>query len=92
MHGSQLADDAVLDLNACLDYNCRIGKSAIVTPGSAVHYDTEIPADCIVEGVPAKIVKRNITDDDRRALMGLVPADWVRYQGERVERRIDGGR
>jgi UDP-N-acetylglucosamine acyltransferase len=90
MHGSQLADDAVLDLNACLDYNCRIGKGAIVAPGSAVQYDTEIPDDCIVEGVPAKIVKRNITDDDRRELMGLVPAEWVRYHGERAEERING--
>ena len=88
MHGSQLGDGAVLDLNACLDYNCRIGKGAVVTNGSAVQYDTVVPDNCIVEGVPAKVVKKNITDDDRRERMGLVPSEWVRYAGEQTERKI----
>jgi len=88
MHGSQLGDGAVLDLNACLDYKCRIGKGSIVTNGSAVHFDTVIPDNCVVEGVPAQIIRRNITDDDRRARMGLVPSEWVRYAGEQGEKRI----
>lgn len=88
MHGSQLGDGAVLDLNACLDYNCTIGKGSIVTNGTAVHFGTVIPDNCIVEGVPARIIKENITDDDRRALMGLLPSDWVRYAGEQTEKRI----
>jgi len=88
MHGSQLGDDAVLDLNACLDYNCRIGKGSIVTNGSAVPLDTVIPDNCIVEGVPARIIRENVTDEDRRARMGLLPADWVRYSGEQTEKRI----
>jgi len=88
MHGSQLGDDVVLDLNACLGYNCRIGKGSIVTNGSAVLLDTVIPDNCIVEGVPARIIKENINDEDRRARMGLLPADWVRYSGEQTEKRI----
>ena len=88
MHGSQLADDAVLDINACLDYNCHLGKGAIVTNGSAVRYNSVIPENCVAEGVPARIIKVNISDDDRRARMGLVPAEWVRYAGERNEERI----
>lgn len=88
MHGSQLGEGAVLDLNACLDYNCRIGKGAIVTNGSAVRFNTVVPDNCIVEGVPAKIVKENITDEDRLQLMGLIPREWVRYAGLQQEKRI----
>ena len=40
-----------------------------------------MPDNCVAEGVPAKIVRENITDDDRRELMGLVPREWVRYAG-----------
>jgi len=90
MHGSRLEDGAVLDLNACLDYNCRIGKGSIVTNGSALHCDTVIPENCMVEGVPGKIIKRNITDDDRRERMGLVPAEWVKYAGQKYEIRMKG--
>jgi len=92
MHGSQMADRAVLDINACLDYNCRLGKGSLVTNGSAVHFDTIIPDNSLVEGVPAKVVKGNITDDDRRQRMGLVPAEWVRYAGEQTEKQIREGK
>lgn len=88
MHGSQLADGAIVDINACLDYNCRIGKGSIVANGSAVHYNTVVPDNCIVEGVPARIVKENITDADRLAKMGLLPSAWVKYAGEQQEKRI----
>jgi carbonic anhydrase/acetyltransferase-like protein (isoleucine patch superfamily) len=91
MHGSQMGDGAVLDLNACLDYNSRLGKGALVTNGSAVHYDTAVPENCMVEGVPAKVIKENITDDDRVERMGLLPAAWVKYAGEQTEARIRNG-
>ena len=92
MHGARMGDRSVLDLNACLDYNCRLGKGALVTNGSAVHYDTVVPDNCMVEGVPAKVVKENITDDDRRERMGLVPAEWVRFAGEQTEKQIREGK
>ncbi len=92
MHGARMGDRSVLDLNACLDYNCRLGKGALVTNGSAVHYDTVVPDNCMVEGVPAKVVKENITDDDRRERMGLVPAEWVRFAGEQTEKQIHEGK
>ncbi len=92
MHGSQMGDGAVLDLNACLDYNVRLGKGALVTNGSSVHYDTVVPDNCMVEGVPAKVIKENITDDDRRDRMGLVPSEWVKFAGEQTEARIRSGK
>ncbi len=88
MHGCQLADDVVVGLNACLDYNCRIGKGALICNGTALRYDTVIPENCMVEGVPGTVVRQDINDDDRRRLMGLVPAEWVKYAGEQQEQRI----
>lgn len=88
MHGSQLEDGAVLDINACLDYNCHLGKDCLVCNGSALHFDSVVPASAMVEGVPGKVIKQNITDDDRRARMGLVPREWVVYAGKRQEEYI----
>lgn len=88
MHGSQLEDYAVLHLNACLDYNCHIGRGSLITNGSALHHDTVIPPNCMVEGVPGKIIKENITDADRQARMGLIPAEWSKFAGEQQEKKI----
>ena len=90
MHGSQLGEGSAVLINASLDYNCRIGAGSIVANGSALHYNTVIPGNCIVEGVPGKIIKTDITDDDRRELMGLVPREWALYSGEMTEKRIRG--
>jgi carbonic anhydrase/acetyltransferase-like protein (isoleucine patch superfamily) len=89
MHGSRLGAEAAVGLNAALDYNCRVGKGAIVTDGSACYVGAVIPENCIAEGVPARIVKRNITDVDRRRIMGLVPIEWARYAGRLQEEEIN---
>ena len=88
MHGSQLEEGAAVLINACLDYNCRIGAGSIIANGSALHYNTTIPANCFVEGVPGKIAKKDITDNDRSEIMGLLPKEWSRYAGEKTETRI----
>jgi len=77
MHGSIIRECGVLDINAGLDYHCEIGRGAIVTNGSACYVGTVIPENCIAEGIPAKVIKENISDEDRRALMGLIPKKWV---------------
>ena len=88
MHGTQVADGGAVGLNACCDYNTKIGKGAILANGSATHYDQVIPDNCFVQGVPAKIIKENITDDDRREYFGLIPAVWARYEGDQIEKEI----
>lgn len=88
MHGSQIGEGAVVGINAALDYDCRIGKGAIVTDGSACSVGTVVPGNCVAEGVPARIVKRDITDEDRIRIMGLVPRQWVHYAGELQEKGI----
>jgi carbonic anhydrase/acetyltransferase-like protein (isoleucine patch superfamily) len=90
MHGSRIGKGAVVGLNAALDYNCRIGEGAIVTDGSACYVDTVIPPNSIAEGVPARIVKENITDEDRLHIMGVLPREWAHYAGDQQERSIRG--
>jgi carbonic anhydrase/acetyltransferase-like protein (isoleucine patch superfamily) len=77
MHGCEIGEGAAVGINAALDYHCQIGKGAIVTNGSACPVGMIVPESCIVEGVPAKLVKRDITDEDRREWLGLLPSEWV---------------
>lgn len=85
MHGTQMADRSAVGLNACCDYNTRLGEGAVLANGSATHFDQVIPANSLAEGVPAVVKKENITDEDRKAYFGLVPAEWTRYEGSRQE-------
>ncbi|MHC4176769.1 MAG: hypothetical protein ACYSWU_04640 [Planctomycetota bacterium] len=88
MHGTQIADGGAVGLNACCDYNTRIGKGAILANGSATHVDQVIPEDSFAEGVPAVVKKQNITDDDRRDYFGLLPAGWTRFEASKIEADI----
>jgi carbonic anhydrase/acetyltransferase-like protein (isoleucine patch superfamily) len=88
MHGTQMADGSAVGLNACCDYNTRLGKGAVLANGSATHHDQMIPENCFAQGVPAQTVKESITDDDRLDYFGLVPAAWTHYEGDRIEASI----
>lgn len=88
MHGTQVGDGAAIGLNACCDYNTRLGPGAVLANGSATHVGQVVPGDCFAEGVPAVVKKRDITDDDRREYFGLVPAAWTHYEAEQIERRL----
>jgi len=88
MHGTQLADGAAVGLNACCDYNTRLGEGAVLANGSATHVDQEIPANCFAEGVPAHVTRERITDEDRAVYFGVVPRSWTHYEGDRIEASI----
>ncbi|HUU53463.1 MAG TPA: hypothetical protein VMY87_00965 [Armatimonadota bacterium] len=84
MHGCRIGEHAAVCINVALDYHCTIGAGAVVTNGSSCYVDTVIPDNCIAEGVPAKVVKDAITDDDRRQLLGLVPREWALREAESI--------
>ena len=88
MHGTQIGDGGAVGLNACCDYNTRIGKGAVLANGSATHVNQVIPENSFAEGVPAVVKKQDITDDDRRAYFGLLPAGWTRYEAANIEADI----
>ncbi len=88
MHGTQIGDGAAVGLNACCDYNTRLGKGAILANGSATHVDQVIPDNCLAEGVPATVKKTNITEGDRLDYFGVLPSVWTRYEAEKIEASI----
>jgi UDP-N-acetylglucosamine acyltransferase len=89
MHGSQIGDRSSIGLNACLDYNTRIGKDCIITNGSSTRINTVIPDRTMVEGVPAKVIKENITDEEWIQHHGLSTVEWLHFQGvELIEKEI----
>jgi len=89
MHGTQMADRSAVNLNACCDYNMRLGEGAVLANGSATHSNQVIPANSFAEGVPAVVRKSNITDKDREAYFGLIPEKWSRFEGDNQERRAE---
>jgi hypothetical protein len=56
--------------------------------GSATGIDQVMDPDCFVEGVPAVIKKRNITDGDRLNYFGLLRSGWTSFEAENMEARI----
>jgi carbonic anhydrase/acetyltransferase-like protein (isoleucine patch superfamily) len=65
MHGTRVAERGAIGLNACCDYDTRIGEGAILGNGSATRVGQVIPANCLAQGVPARVVKEGLTDQDR---------------------------
>ncbi len=88
LHGTQVSEGGAIHLNACCDYNTRIGKGAILASGSATNINQVIPDNCFAQGVPAKVIKENITDDDRREYFGLIPESWTQHEGDKMEQEI----
>jgi len=84
MHGSQVRTGAAVGINAALDYNTVLGEGAILVNGSSTTVNTMIPPNCIAQGVPATVVKENITDEDRVQIMGLVASEWVKVEAEGI--------
>jgi carbonic anhydrase/acetyltransferase-like protein (isoleucine patch superfamily) len=88
MHGTQIADGGAVGLNACCDYNTRIGRGAILADGSATHVDQVIPDNSFAEGVPAVVKRTDITDQDRLDYFGVLPSAWTHYEAENIEAGI----
>jgi carbonic anhydrase/acetyltransferase-like protein (isoleucine patch superfamily) len=88
MHGTQIGDGGAVGLNACCDYNTRIGHGAILANGSATRVGQVIPENSFAEGVPAIVMKINITELDRENYFGLRPSVWTRYEAANIEKSI----
>jgi len=88
MHGTQIADGGAVGLNACCDYNTRIGRGAILADGSATRVDQVIPDNGFAEGVPAGVKKADLTEQDRQDYFGVLPSAWTRYEAGNIEAAI----
>ncbi len=88
MHGTQIGNGGAVGLNACCDYNTRIGAGAILANGSATHVDQVIPDNSFAEGVPAVVKRTDINDQDRLDYFGVLPSEWTKYEAGNIETRI----
>jgi carbonic anhydrase/acetyltransferase-like protein (isoleucine patch superfamily) len=88
MHGTRVGNGGAVGLNACCDYNTRVGKGAILANGSATHVDQVIPDNSFAEGVPATVKKTNITEKDRLDYFGVLPSAWTRFEAGNIEANI----
>jgi carbonic anhydrase/acetyltransferase-like protein (isoleucine patch superfamily) len=86
MHGTRLHDEAAVGGNAFCDYGTRIGGGAILGNGSATNVGQVIPENCLAEGVPARVTRENLTDQDRQGYFGLLPKAWAAFEGELLEK------
>jgi acetyltransferase-like isoleucine patch superfamily enzyme len=82
MHGTHLGDEAAGGGNTFCDYGTKVGKGAILGNGSATNVEQVIPDNALAEGVPAKVVRQNLKDEDRQKYFGLLPKGWTKAWGE----------
>jgi hypothetical protein len=47
-----------------------------------------IPENCLARGVPGKVFREDLTDDDRIETFGVLPRAWTHYEGDRIEAAI----
>jgi carbonic anhydrase/acetyltransferase-like protein (isoleucine patch superfamily) len=86
-HGTHMADESSVGGNTFCDYGTKLGKGAILGNGSATNAEQLIPDNALAEGVPAKVVRQNLTDADRQKYFGLLPKGWTIYEGEQMEKK-----
>ena len=67
VHGATVEDDVVIGMRAVILNGARIGTGSIVAAGAIVTEGTEIPANSLAMGIPAK-VKRETTREDHEKI------------------------
>ncbi|TMD62037.1 MAG: gamma carbonic anhydrase family protein [Chloroflexi bacterium] len=65
VHSSVVGDNVLIGMGAVLVGGNRIGDGAVVGAGAVLPAGMEVPARKLVVGVPAKIVRDAVADDER---------------------------
>jgi carbonic anhydrase/acetyltransferase-like protein (isoleucine patch superfamily) len=66
VHGSIIDDDCLIAMGAILLNGVRVGSGSIVGAGAVCREGMQIPANSLVLGVPAKIIRQTTPDDRDR--------------------------
>lgn len=59
VHGATVDDDCIVGINSTVLDGVHIGKGCIVAANAVVPPGKEIPANSLVAGVPAKVIKQD---------------------------------
>lgn len=68
IHGATIGDEALIGMGATVLNGARIGEKAIVAAGAVVLEGKEIPPRSLAVGVPAKVVRENLSDEQLEAV------------------------
>ena len=68
VHGATVHDDCLIGIGAIVLNGCVVGQGSLVGAGAVVTENTIIPPGSLVLGVPAKIMKNLLSDDQKRRL------------------------
>lgn len=77
-------DDVWVAANATVLPGTRVRRGAVVAAGAVVTHD--VPAYAIVAGVPARIVRFRVTEEQATR---LVQIDWPQWSDETIRQRLD---
>ncbi|MDP6962880.1 MAG: gamma carbonic anhydrase family protein [Planctomycetota bacterium] len=72
LHGVQIGDDVLIGMGATILGGSEIGDGAVVAAGSLVRQGFKVPANTLVAGVPAKVI-REVSDTERAFMAHSVP-------------------
>ena len=72
LHGVQIGDGVLIGMGATVLGGSKIGDGAVVAAGSLVKENYEVPAQTLVAGVPARVV-RKITAKEIAFMQHSVP-------------------
>ena len=78
LHGCEIDDDCLIAIGAVVLNGARIHSWSIVAAGALVPEGMEVPRECLVMGVPAR-VRRALTDAEKERVRRSA-ANYVRYR------------
>lgn len=89
VRGSRLENGSVVGMRAVADFNTHLESGAVLAPGAVSLINMVIPANCLAEGIPAELTKRNISDNDRHKIFGVIPVKWIQYDNDQIAKEIN---
>ena len=72
LHGVSIGDSVLVGMSATILGGAEIGDGAVVAAGCVVRQGFKVPANTLVAGVPAKII-REVSDAERAFMAHSVP-------------------
>lgn len=63
VHCRRIGERSLVGIGAILLDNCEVGSRCLIAAGSVVPPETIIPDDCVVMGVPGRVVRRTSESD-----------------------------
>ncbi len=58
VHGSRVADDCLIGMNATVNSGTVVGRGCLVAAGAVTRENAVFPEESVVGGVPAKVLRR----------------------------------